>query len=65
MAEHQWERGDVHIQAKRVEQCNQLRVLAGPKKNAKSSRKKLDTNYSMSKFSWRIKKMPCRLRQSL
>jgi hypothetical protein len=40
---------------KGVEQCNQLRVLAGPKKNAKSSRKKPDTNYSMSKFSWRVK----------
>jgi hypothetical protein len=42
---------------KGVEQCNQLRVLVGPKKNAKSSRKNPDANYPASKFSWHIKKM--------
>jgi hypothetical protein len=42
---------------KGVEQCNQLRVFVGPKKNAKSSRKNPDANYPASKFSWHIKKM--------
>jgi hypothetical protein len=44
------------FKTKGVGQCNQLSVLAGPKKNAKSSRKKPDTtNYSMDKFLWRVK----------
>jgi hypothetical protein len=44
------------LKPKGVEQCNQLRVLAGAKKNAKSSKKKLDSaNYSTSNFLWCIK----------